>query len=41
MQNSVETLTKAIAMLGMFQVSPIGFGATLIPTPDVCSKREI
>lgn len=37
----METLTGAVALLNMFQVSIIIFGATHILTSDVCSKAKI
>lgn len=36
----METLTGAVTLLNMFQVSIISFGATLVLTSDVCSKVQ-
>lgn len=41
MQDSMETLTGAVVLLNMFQVSIISSGATLILTTDVCSRGKI
>lgn len=35
----METLTGAVTLLNMFQVSIISFGATLVLTSDMCALR--